>query len=44
MGERAERRSDEIAALRAGVDLGMTLIDTELPRVLWRRFLSDLSG
>ncbi|KXV79469.1 hypothetical protein AD953_02090 [Acetobacter malorum] len=28
MGERAERRSDEIAALRAGVDLGMTLIDT----------------
>ncbi|PAL19386.1 aldo/keto reductase [Sphingopyxis sp. GW247-27LB] len=28
MGERAERRSDEIAALRAGVELGMTLIDT----------------
>ncbi|ASY45793.1 aldo/keto reductase [Sphingobium xenophagum] len=28
IGERAERRSDEIAALRAGVELGMTLIDT----------------
>ncbi|SFP45210.1 aldo/keto reductase [Sphingomonas rubra] len=28
MGERVERRSDEIAALRAGVDLGMTLVDT----------------
>ena len=28
MGERAERRSDEIATLRAGVELGMTLIDT----------------
>ncbi|WP_338503406.1 aldo/keto reductase [Sphingomonas kaistensis] len=28
MGERPERRADEIAALRAGVDLGMTLIDT----------------
>jgi diketogulonate reductase-like aldo/keto reductase len=28
MGERAERRSDEIAALRTGVELGMTLIDT----------------
>ncbi len=28
MGERAERRSDEVAALRAGVDLGMTLVDT----------------
>jgi diketogulonate reductase-like aldo/keto reductase len=28
MGERAERRADEIAALRAGVELGMTLIDT----------------
>ena len=28
MGERAERRSDEIAALRAGVELGITLIDT----------------
>lgn len=28
MGERAERRSDEIAALRAGVELGLTLIDT----------------
>lgn len=28
MGERAARRSDEIAALRAGVELGMTLIDT----------------
>ncbi|MHA0337345.1 aldo/keto reductase [Sphingomonas aquatilis] len=28
MGERAERRSDEIAALRAGVELGMTFVDT----------------
>jgi diketogulonate reductase-like aldo/keto reductase len=28
MGERGDRRPDEIAALRAGVDLGMTLIDT----------------
>ena len=28
MGERFDRRSDEIAALRLGVDLGMTLIDT----------------
>ena len=28
MGERAERRADEIAALRAGVELGMTLVDT----------------
>jgi diketogulonate reductase-like aldo/keto reductase len=28
MGERAERRADEIAALRIGIDLGMTLIDT----------------
>lgn len=28
MGERPERRSDEIAALRAGVELGMTLVDT----------------
>ena len=28
MGERAARRSDEIAALRTGVELGMTLIDT----------------
>ena len=28
MGERRDRRADEIAALRAGVDLGMTLIDT----------------
>ena len=28
MGERAERRSNEIAALRAGVELGMTLVDT----------------
>ena len=27
-GERAERRSDEIAALRAGVELDLTLIDT----------------
>ena len=28
MGEDARRRKDEVAALRAGVDLGMTLIDT----------------
>uniref|UniRef100_UPI0035CB1A47 aldo/keto reductase n=1 Tax=uncultured Sphingomonas sp. TaxID=158754 RepID=UPI0035CB1A47 len=28
MGERPDRRADEIAALRAGVALGMTLIDT----------------
>ena len=28
MGERPERRTDEIAALRAGVELGMTLVDT----------------
>lgn len=28
MGERPDRRADEIAALRAGVDLGLTLIDT----------------
>ena len=28
MGERRDRRGDEITALRAGVDLGMTLIDT----------------
>lgn len=28
MGERPAHRSDEIAALRLGVDLGMTLIDT----------------
>lgn len=28
MGERAERRVAEIDALRAGIDLGMTLIDT----------------
>ena len=28
MGERRDRRPDEIAALRAGVELGMTLIDT----------------
>ena len=28
MGERPDRRSDEIAALRLGNDLGMTLIDT----------------
>ena len=28
MGERPERRSAEIAALRAGVDLGLTVIDT----------------
>jgi diketogulonate reductase-like aldo/keto reductase len=28
MGERAEHRAEEIAALRTGIDLGMTLIDT----------------
>lgn len=28
MGERRDRRAAEIAALRTGVDLGMTLIDT----------------
>ncbi len=28
MGEKSEQRSHEISALRAGVDLGMTLIDT----------------
>lgn len=28
MGERIDRRDGEIAALRAGIDLGMTLIDT----------------
>lgn len=28
IGDRADRRSEEIAALRAGLDLGMTLIDT----------------
>jgi diketogulonate reductase-like aldo/keto reductase len=28
MGERSERRADEIAALREGVELGLTLIDT----------------
>jgi diketogulonate reductase-like aldo/keto reductase len=28
MGERADRRAQEIAALRLGIDLGMTLIDT----------------
>jgi diketogulonate reductase-like aldo/keto reductase len=28
MGEAAERRADEVAALRAGLDLGLTLIDT----------------
>ena len=28
MAERTERRTDEIAALRSGIDLGMTLIDT----------------
>jgi diketogulonate reductase-like aldo/keto reductase len=28
MGERRDRRADEIAALRTGVELGMTLIDT----------------
>src|SRR4030081_1523542 len=28
MAERGDRRRDEIAALRTGLDLGMTLIDT----------------
>jgi diketogulonate reductase-like aldo/keto reductase len=28
MGERPERRADEIAALRAGVELGLTVVDT----------------
>ena len=28
MGERSDRRADEIAALRTAVELGMTLIDT----------------
>ncbi len=28
MGERADRRDDEVTALRTGIDLGMTLIDT----------------
>lgn len=28
MGERPERRRSEIAALRCGLDLGMTLVDT----------------
>jgi diketogulonate reductase-like aldo/keto reductase len=28
MGEKSERRQDEVAALRQGLDLGMTLIDT----------------
>jgi diketogulonate reductase-like aldo/keto reductase len=28
MGEKANRRSGEVAALRLGLDLGMTLIDT----------------
>jgi diketogulonate reductase-like aldo/keto reductase len=28
MGERRDRRTEEIAALREGVDLGMTLVDT----------------
>lgn len=28
MGERRERRADEIAALREGLDLGMSLVDT----------------
>lgn len=28
MGERPARRADEIAALREGIDLGMTLVDT----------------
>ncbi|MEP9347681.1 aldo/keto reductase [Xanthobacter sp. KR7-225] len=28
MGEQARRKADEVAALRAGIDLGLTLIDT----------------
>jgi aryl-alcohol dehydrogenase-like predicted oxidoreductase len=28
LGENPQRRADEIAALRLGLDLGMTLIDT----------------
>ena len=28
MGERRDRRASEIAALRAGIEVGMTLIDT----------------
>ncbi len=28
MADRADRRAEEIAALRAGIDLGMTLVDT----------------
>jgi diketogulonate reductase-like aldo/keto reductase len=28
MGEQARKRKDEVAALRAGIDLGLTLIDT----------------
>jgi len=28
MGEDARHRKDEVAALRLGIDLGMTLIDT----------------
>ena len=28
MGEQPSRRADELAALRHGIDLGMTLIDT----------------
>src|SRR5260221_2290515 len=28
MGERPERRAEELEALRMGIDLGMTLIDT----------------
>jgi aryl-alcohol dehydrogenase-like predicted oxidoreductase len=28
MGESARRRDEEVAALKLGVDLGMTLIDT----------------
>src|SRR3954470_20816615 len=28
MGESARRRTDEIAAIRLGLDLGMTLVDT----------------
>ena len=28
MGESRRRRSDEVAALKLGIDLGMTLIDT----------------
>ena len=34
MAEHRGKRGDEIAALRAGLDLGLTLIDTAAPPVL----------